>query len=396
MTLLHAFPFRRQGVAAIAIAACLGSRSVLAADPYEIPVIMSLTGNAAFQGRGIQQSLQVLQEVVNAKGGIGGRPVQFQFQDDQSNPQIGVQLMNAVVARNGPVVLGSVTTATCQAMAAAIREGPVMYCLSPGVHPDEGSYLFSANVSSIDSIDVSIRWFREQNLRRIAVLNATDATGQDGDRAIDAAIAALRGQVTIVEREHFNPTDISVAAQMAKIKAANPQALLSWTTGTPAATVFRALKEAALDIPVVTSYGNGVHVLMTQQWASFLPANLYITAEPNLAPAQVTDRGTKAALDIYFPTIAKLGIQPDVVSAGGWDAALLVIDAIRKAGPNATAAQIRNALAGTRNWAGIFGRYDFKAIPQRGIGRNSMYMARWDAAKQNWVAVTGPAGSPLK
>jgi branched-chain amino acid transport system substrate-binding protein len=160
--------------------------------------------------------------------------------------------------------------------------------------------------------------------------------------------------------------------------------------------VFRALKEAAVDAPVLMSYGNAVNVLMTQQWASFLPANLYISAQANLAPQQVTDAAVKAALAPYFDTLARIAQKPDVVSGGSWDAVLLVATALRKLGPNATAPQIREFLANTRNWAGINGRYDFKAIPQRGIGRNVMYVSRWDATKVAWLAVSRAGGSPIR
>jgi branched-chain amino acid transport system substrate-binding protein len=370
-------------------------RPSLAADPVEIPVILSMTGSSAFQGKGLWQSLQALEDTVNRTGGIGGRPVAFKVQDDQSSPQVAVQLMNGLIAQKAPVAIGSGLVALCSAMGALLKEGPVLYCLSPGVHPEEGSYLFSALPSTTDAVDVSLHYFRDVKVRRIAVITSTDASGQDADRAIDASVAGLHGDVTIVDREHFNPGDISVAAQMAKIKAANPQLLVAWSTGTPAATVLRAFREAAIDIPVLTTYGNSTYSLIAQQWASFLPRELYISAQANLAPQQVTDRATKAALSQHFAALQKFSIPSDVMSGGPWDTGMIVIDALRKLGPNATATQIRDWLLNTRNWTGINGRYDFKAVPQRGLTRNALYMARWDAQKQIWVAVSKAGGAPL-
>ena len=387
---------RRVSALALAAATCLLLRPALAADPVDVPAILSLSGPAAFLGRGIQQSLEMTADYVNRTGGIGGRPLHFVFQDDATNPQVGVQLMNALIAQKANVVLGGINVGVCQAMAALIKDGPVMYCLSPGVHPEEGSFEFSALTSTSDAIDLALHYFHDVSLRRIAVITATDATGQDADRIIDATIASLHGEEQIVDREHFNPSDISVAAQMAKIKSANPQLLVAWSTGSPAATVLRAYKEAGLDIPVLTSYGNAVNLLMKQTWQAFLPVNLYISAQGNLAPQQVTDRAVKAALAAHFDELARNSMQPDVVTGGGWDAGLLVADALRKLGPNAPAEQIRAFIAGQRGWAGISGRYDFKAIPQRGLGRNVMYMARWDVAKQTWVAVSRAGGVPLK
>jgi hypothetical protein len=55
-------------------------------------------------------------------------------------------------------------------------------------------------------------------------------------------------------------------------------------------------------------------------------------------------------------------------------------------GPNATAQQLRNALAGIVNWPGILGRYDFRAIPNRGLGEKAVVIARWDPARSLWTA----------
>jgi hypothetical protein len=66
----------------------------------------------------------------------------------------------------------------------------------------------------------------------------------------------------------------------------------------------------------------------------------------------------------------------------------VIVEALKRAGPNATAAQIRDALAGVQNWPGVLGRYDFRAIPNRGLGLGAMIVARWDPARSTWVDAT--------
>ena len=43
----------------------------------------------------------------------------------------------------------------------------------------------------------------------------------------------------IVSFEHFAPSDISIAAQMAKIKDSKPDVVMAWGTGTATATEYR-------------------------------------------------------------------------------------------------------------------------------------------------------------
>src|ERR1700741_5378270 len=50
-----------------------------AAEPYDIHVILPLTGNGAFLGQGHHDSFEALTEVVNKSGGIKGRPLHFVY-----------------------------------------------------------------------------------------------------------------------------------------------------------------------------------------------------------------------------------------------------------------------------------------------------------------------------
>jgi branched-chain amino acid transport system substrate-binding protein len=272
----------------------------------------------------------------------------------------------------------------------------VLFCFSPGVHPDPGSYTFSSSISTNDLIKANFRYWRERGIKRVATITSTDASGQDADRALDAALTLPENKSSfqVVAREHFNPTDISVSAQIAHIKASNAQVLIAWTTGTPVGTVFRGVTEGGLDIPVVTTNGNLNYATM-KQYGGFLPKQLYFPGAPVVGPSVVTDRATKAALADYDGGLQALGDKPDFTPSTDWDPLLLVVSAYKKLGANATAAQMRDYLAKLTGFVGVNGRYDFPKYPQRGLGEEATIMVRWDPAKETWVAVSRPGGTPI-
>src|SRR6185437_9026225 len=124
--------------------------------------------------------------------------------------------------------------AMCNAVTPLVKSGPVMYCLSPGIHPPAGSFAFTSSVSTIDLSRALLRYFRGRGWTRIALMTSTDASGQDAERGIDGNLALPENKgVKVVAREHFNTTDVSVAAQIENIKAAKPQAFIAWSTGAP-------------------------------------------------------------------------------------------------------------------------------------------------------------------
>ncbi len=389
------------GRAAVALAVVLGfalaaSGTPPSSTPFEINSILPLTGGAAFLGQPESQALHILERFVNDKGGIQGRPIHFVIQDDQTSPQLAVQLANQMMAKKVPVILGSTLVAICRAMAPLMKDGPVMYCFSPGIHPDEGSYVFTSSVSTRDLAQASITFLRGKGWTRLAVLTSTDATGQDAEEAIMAAVALPLNQgVQVVAREKFNPQDVSVAAQIARIAAAQPQAFIGWSTGAPIGTVFKGIAQSGLSIPVVTTNGNQTYAQM-QQYAAFLPPELYIPTSTWPAYQTLPPGRVKQAQKAFFDAFQAANIRPDLGATIAWDPTLIVIDALRHLGTEATATQIRDYIAHLRGVAGINGIYDFKTSPQRGLTLRDAIVTRWNPATQTWDPVSGPGGGPLK
>jgi branched-chain amino acid transport system substrate-binding protein len=70
----------------LVISALILPSAANAADPIKIGMTMALTGGVAPIGKQVLAGLQIWRDDVNAKGGLLGRPVQFVYYDDQSNP----------------------------------------------------------------------------------------------------------------------------------------------------------------------------------------------------------------------------------------------------------------------------------------------------------------------
>jgi branched-chain amino acid transport system substrate-binding protein len=390
-----------RGPARARVLFAVGSLCLLgAATPafaYDINAILPLTGGASFLGKEEQQTLQLAEPVINKAGGVKGQPVHFIFYDDQSNPQTGVQLSNRVTAAKPAVLLGSSLVAVCNAMTPLMQNGPATYCFSPGIHPDKGSYVFTSSVSTLDLAEALVRYFRLKGWTRLAFMTSADATGQDAEHGLDEVVGRPENKdISVVERAHFNTTDVSVAAQIEHIKAANPQVLIAWSTGTPIATVFKGVVQAGLDIPIATTSGNMTYAQMTQ-YAAFLPKQLYMPSSEWVQHEGVItlDPAVEKAQQLFFDTFKAANVKPDLAATLAWDPAMIVIDALRKLGVDATAAQVRDYIANLKGFAGINGIYDFTKVPQRGLDAQGAIVTLWSPAHQTWELVSKPTGLPL-
>ena len=364
--------------------------------PLVIPVLISLTGAASFIGKSDQQSLQLIEKLVNGRGGINHRPIHFQYFDDGTNPQTVVELANQVIASKAPIVIGPTLTQQCLAVAPLFQaNGPANYCLSPAVAPPAGGYIWSTSISAKDLNDVAVRYLRERGMTRLAILSSTDATGQEADRDwAHAKTLPENRDVEYVAQEHFGLTDVSIGAQMARIKAANPQALLTFTVGTGFGTELHGIVDSGLDVPVYASNGDMI-VEQLSGYKGFMPKELLFSAVLAFDRGGLANGPVKDALNVYFSAFKEAGLVPNFPNTLSWDPAMIILDAYRHLGDNATAAQFRAYINALHGFAGINGIYDFGRGDQIGLDPKSAIVIRWDMPSEAFVPISSPGGAPL-
>jgi branched-chain amino acid transport system substrate-binding protein len=380
--------------AIVALAGPAGAAQVSGA-PYEINVILPSTGPGAFLGSHEIAAFGVLEKLTNEHGGINGTPVKFVYQDDQTSPPVAVQLAQGLIAKHAPLMIGSALAATCTAIAPLTEHnGPVQYCLSPILHGIPGGYAYSASAGSTDIAVVTARFYRRHGWTKIALITSTDASGSDFERQFDFALSLPENRsMSIVDREHFNGADLSVAAQMARIKAANPQGVITYATGTPLGTLLHGIHDADLDVPIAASSGNMIYEQMSQ-YAGFMPSRLYFAATRGIAPdANLRPGPIMDAQVAYFNAFKAAKIRPDFASALAWDPGLILISALRKLGTGATSDQIHTYIQGLHGWAGIDGIYDFRDQSQRGLGQNALVVYHWDVPAGTFTVASRTMGN---
>ena len=164
----------RRSLCAVALASLAQTApAARAADPYDVDVVLPLTGAASFLGQGQRDALDALTASLKASGGV---ELRFAYRDDQTSAQVAVQLTASLLQKKPAVVIGSSVVGPCLAMAPLMRE-TTQYCMSPGMHPKVGSHVFSASADSRDQIAAVVRYYRMKGWTKLAVLDTTDASG---------------------------------------------------------------------------------------------------------------------------------------------------------------------------------------------------------------------------
>lgn len=362
---------------------------------YTIHAIVAETGSASFLGTEEAAAFNALAKHVNATGGIDGHQLAFSVSDNQSTASTSVSLASPLVGQAPVLLVGSITSTDKPVDDLVTSNGPVVYDLSPGDHPALGSYVYSSSNSTINQTQAFINFAESKGWKKVAVINSTDSSGQDGWTNIQRAVADSNGAVTVTDHEAFDPTAVSVTTQLSKIKATNPQAVLVWTTGTPLGTVLSGMQQLGMNLPTMTTNGNASLAEM-QKLAAELPAQLYFPGAPFMVGPQDLAGQTKTQVQAFDAAMQAAGQKvPDEGDALAWDPGLMLVSALKKLGTTATASQIHQYIESLTSFAGINGTYNFtdKSIPDnRGLTITSVYIAQWSKSQGEWTAASGPAG----
>lgn len=364
-------------------------------DPFTINAIFSMTGYAAFIGQGSAVALRVVEDDVNRTGGVQGRPVHFEIVDDQSNPATALALADQIIAKGAAVVLGPILAANCEAVFPQfLQNGPVVYCVSPSVYPKAGSYAFGLGPSFHDLSVATVRYVRAKGWKRVAMLATTDASGQVAERETQNVLGLPENRdMALVESDHFGVADVGISAQVARIKAAKPDVIVAGVIGTPLGTVLHGLHDAGVDVPVITN-ASSINPVQIQSYASFLPSTMLFSGFAYMAPELQHDQRVRRVQQQFFAEVTAVKAEPAGPTASTYDPARVIVDAFRKLGTKATAAQIRDYIEHVKGYPSINGMMDFTDGNQRGIGEVGVVIVQWDPSKRAFVPVSRYGGAP--
>ena len=366
-------------------------------QPFTIDVIINTTGSNAFVGETYGGALRVLEQYVNKTGGINGRPLHLEFHDDASSVTQSVQIATQLIAKHPAVIIGPAGSGTCAAVAPLFVNGPVDYCLSTAYTPPPRGYVFAAATALLPFVGpASVRYMRLRGYRRLAVINATDATGQASDKMLQYALTLPENAaLQYVAFEHFNPSDISIAAQAQRMLAAHPDAVVCLNGGTPFGTVLHGLFDAGLHVPVLTS-GANLDANQLQQYKSFLPEAMYFNSLLFFGHDALPPGGVRTQVDHLWDAFKAAGQKVNPSSGFSWDPGWIVVSALRKLGTNVSAQSLHNYLLALHGFDGVDGTYDFRIGDNHGLNDLSVIMVTWDPVKGDFSVVSKPGGYPFK
>lgn len=353
----------------------LSGGPALAADAIRIGAIFSVTGPASFLGEPERNTLVMLQDKVNAAGGVNGQQVEVIVYDDESDVNKCVMAAKKLLDQDGvSVVIGPSISGNTLAISKffSSAEVPLVSCAAAEkiVKPVD-PWVFNTPQLDRHAVSKILQNAKAKGFSKLAILTVSDGYGQAGRAVLNELVPA--GGFQLVADEVYGPKDTDMTAQLTKIKGASPDAIICWGTNPGPAVVARNRVQLGLTTPLYMSHGVAsdkfIELAGDAAEGLVLPAGRLVAVD--LVPA---DHPQKPVLDAYVADYAKAYNAP-VSSFGGYahDAFALVLEAVRKGG-SAKAADIRDKLEKIAGFAGVSGVYTYGPENHNGLDESAFIM----------------------
>jgi len=341
-------------------------------SPIKIGAILSITGPAAPLGQPEARAVRMAVEQVNAEGGVLGRPVDVIIQDDKGNASDALSCARELVTDEKVcAIVGPSRTPTTMGIKSYCQdEGvPLVACASgrPITEP-LASYVFSVAHASGMAVAKIVDQLKMMQATRIGLLRVANPFGEDGEELLreQCPEAGLR----IVAARSFASTDTDVTAQLTALQQAAPDALVCWATNPGTATAARDWRRLGGKAPLIQSHGaaNPQFIELAGDAAEgvMLPIGRLAVWQdlPERHPQKAVLRGFAESFRDRYDT------APDTFAGHGYDAAQIVLQAIKRAGRDDPAA-VRKAIEATRDFAGTTGVFSYGPDDHNGLTKDA-------------------------
>ncbi len=318
-----------------------------------VGVSVSATGPAASLGIPERQSLELLPPT------LGGLPARYVLLDDATDPsQAAKNARRLVDADQVDVIIGSSTVPSSLAISeVAVQTRTAQIALAPfQPKPEHQPWVFPLPQSVAVMGGALYDHMKAQGVKTVGFVGFADAWGESWLKETQAREQV--GAFKLVAVERFARNDTSVTAQVLKIAAAKPDAVLIGASGSPASLPMRALRERGYKGQIYQTHGvanNGfLRVSGTADEGAILPSGPVLVVEqlPETHPSRAPGLAYVKAYE------AKHGADSrNNFGAYAHDAYLLLDHAVPKAakaakpGTPAFRQALRDAIEGTKDLA---------------------------------------------
>lgn len=327
------------------------------ATEWKVGAYLSLSGADTQFGIDTREGIELAMDEVNQKGGVKGKKIKMVFEDDKSNSQEATNKVLQLIDRDKVVaLLGEVASSrsTAGGIVANKKKIPMISPSSTNADVTKiGPFVFRVCFTDDVQGRMGARFVGGKlGKKKVALLYASDDLYSSG-LANEFRAEAKKIGIEIVAEKSFLKSETNFTTYLNEIKSAGPEAIYTPVYYNAMVPIARQAKAAGITGAVFVG-GDGWHSDSLVNDAGEEMEGSYFT---NHYSPDMPSASSKTFVEKYSKRFSR---EPTSLAAQGYDAALLLADAIGRAKTDSPES-IRDAIAETKDFQGATGKITINA-----------------------------------
>jgi len=303
-----------------------GMVSLAQAADIKLGAAEALSGPAGQYGQSIKNGFQLAVEEINAAGGVKGNKIALQIEDEQGKKEQAIDVFKKLIFQDKVLMVFGPTLSNSAQAADPIAQAAKTVAFGTSNTADGitsiGDHVFRNSVTEADVLPETLRVAsKHAGIKKVAVLYGNDDVfTKSGYDAFKKALEDLKIPVTTTET--FAKGDVDFKAQLTKIKATNPDAIVLSALIAEGAPIMVQARQLGINLPFIG--GNGMNSVKIFDLAKEKSDNLWV-GSPWALGSQ-----TKENQHFVVAYTQKYKAAPDQFSAQAYDAMNIVATALGK------------------------------------------------------------------
>jgi len=367
----------KRGLTALIMVGVLAFVSVLcfAAKEYKVGAVFSITGEFSSLGVPERNTVEMIVEDINSKGGINGHPLKVIIYDTKGNETECRTLVQRLIEKDkvlaiiGPSLSG--TSLKVVPLAERYKVPLVSCAASVKIVKPVKKWVFKTPQTDTLAVERIYDYMQRHGIKKIAAIYHANDYGKSGLEQMKK-LGPKYGISVIADESYAEATDVT--SQLTKLKAKEPDALICWDTSRGAAIVTRDARRIGFDMPIFMSHGIASRRYI--ELAGDAAEGVIFPAGKLLVYDKLPDTDPQKSVLASYAKAYKERYGKDADTFGGhaWDALHLVIKALKEAGPDR--AKIRDAIERTKNFIGTGGVFNFSPEEHNGLTKEAFVLIK--------------------
>lgn len=341
---------RRKLLAALAAAAFAAPSAVLAqgaGGPIVIGQSAPLSGSNKDLGTDIRNGAFAYFKRVNDAGGVNGRKIELVTLDDANDTKRAEANTKQLLEQNNPIAVYGYGSATLSRPALPLVEAAKVPFVAPFTGADPmrkfNRYVYNHRASYADELEKIVEHYTTFGVKRFAVLYYDDAVGKENFGAVERALKARN--LTPVATAAVTRTQTNFAKELDTVGKAAPDVVILTTLYQTSTDFIKGMKKQGVGTQFVSTSFAGSTALANSLGADGLGVAMSQVVPSYLKRSVPVVREYQAAMEAAFGKK-----EFSYTSLESYIAARVLVEGLRRAGPNPTREKLLTALDGISNY----------------------------------------------